>query len=134
MVQKLITLPLGGEERTLLYGVNGYYEYIAEATKMDPFDWLEKFDKDMETGRTEGGRNVLVLTEDTAVMVYAGLNSFLDSKNQPNVKFETVKKWCNGLSIENTVDIFRTAFGTSAKAKEPGELAPNQDQNNGHSA
>lgn len=129
MVQQLITLPLGGAERTLLFGVNGYFEYIAEATKMDPFEWLKKFDEHVNDVQAGEGKGVMVFMEDTAVMVYAGLNSFLDSKDQANVPFEKVKKWCNGLSNEMTVEIFKTAFGTisAASPDKPGELQPNQE-------
>ena len=131
MVQQLITLPLGGQERTLLYGVNGYYEYIKEATEMDPFDWLAKFDKDVAESQADSGRNILVLTGGTAVLVYAGLNSFLDSKGLANEKFDAVKKWCNGLTIENTVAIFQCAFGTVTQPDKPGELQPNQENGQG---
>jgi hypothetical protein len=108
MVQKTITLPLGGVDRTLLYGTMGYFSHIKDASGMDPFEWLERFDKQRE----EGGNNVSVLIEDTVVMIYAGLNSHLDSQDKENVPIDKVKKWCNGLPTETITDIFRCAFGT----------------------
>lgn len=119
MIQQTITLPLGGQDRTLLYGVNGYFEHIKEATSIDPFEWLERFDKNREDGK------LTAFLEDTAVVVYAGLNSHLDSTDQPNVAFNKVKKWCNGLTNEMTTAIYKAAFGT-IETKEPGELQPNQ--------
>ena len=113
MVQKTITLPLGGADRTLLYGTMGYFSHIKDAAGMDPFEWLERFDKQ----RAESGDNIAVLIEDTAVMIYAGLNSHLDSMDLPNVPFDKVKKWCNGVSTEMITDIFRTAFGTITEDK-----------------
>lgn len=124
MVQKTITLPLGGADRTLLYGTMGYFSHIKDATGVDPFEWLEKFDKARE------GNAISVLIEDTAVMIYAGLNSHLDSLDKDNIPFDKVKKWCNGLSTETVTEIFKTAFGTIS-ADQPGELEPSQ--NNGQS-
>lgn len=120
MVQKTITLPLGGKDRTLLYGTMGYFSHIKDASGLDPFEWLEKFDK----AREESG-SLSVLLEDTCVMVYAGLNSHLDSLDDPNIPLEKVKKWCNGLSVETVTEIFKTAFGTITSDKA-GELKPSQ--------
>lgn len=95
---------------------------------MDPFDFLEKFDKDVAETQSSSGRNIMVMVEDTAIMVYAGLNSFLDSRDEANISFDKVKKWCNGLSNDMTVEIFKTAFGTIS---EPGKLEPLPEQANG---
>lgn len=118
MIDKLITLPLGGQDRTLLYGTMGYFMYIKEATKQEPFDWLQEFDK--KRAEAEGG-NITVLIEDVAILIYAGINSHLDSLDQPNVPLEKVKKWCNGVTIETATSILQTAFGT-LETGEPGEL------------
>ena len=121
MASKTITLLLGGQERTLLYGTMGYFSHIKEASGMDPFEWLQKFDK----AREELSGNMIVLIEDTAIMIYAGLNSYLDSTDKTNEPMEKVKKWVNGVPTEQVAEIFKTAFGTIT-SDMPGESAPIQ--------
>ena len=120
MVNKTITLPLGGTDRTLLYGTMGYFSHIKDASGMDPFEWLEKFDK----AREESATNIMVLIDDTAIMVYAGLNSHLDETDQLNIPLDKVRKWCNGLRTDQVSEIFKTAFGQTEDM--PGESAPIQ--------
>lgn len=127
MTDKTITLSLGGKERTLLYGTMGYFMYIKEATKQEPFEWLQEFDKKRQ--QAEGG-NITVLIEDIAVLIYAGINSHLDSLDQQNVPLEKVKKWCNGVTVETATSILLTAFGT-IQTDEPGELTAQPGQQNG---
>lgn len=127
MVDKLVTLQLGGQERTLLYGTMGYFSHIKDATGKEPFDWLKEFDEMRAKSATE---NIVVLTDDVSVIVYAGLNSFLDSKDLPNIPLEKVRKWCNGVKAEDFGNILASAFGT-IQSDEPGELIPQPEQSNG---
>jgi hypothetical protein len=115
---KEITIKLGGQDRTLAYGLMGFYNHVAEATNKDPFEWIssldEKFKKRNETNA------VYLLAEDLVVIVYAGLNTHLDIEDKPNIPLESVKKWCNGLSPEQMGHIVVAAFGTE-ETVESGE-------------
>lgn len=128
MIDKFLTLQLGGKERTLLYGTMGYFTYIKEATKKEPFEFLKDFDKKREES---ANGTITVLVEDIAVLVYAGLNSYLDSRDEPNIPIDKVKKWCNALTIKSCTDICTYAFGSIGEEEsEPGE-PPTQAVNNG---
>ncbi len=127
MINQTITLNLGGKERTLLFGVNGYYSYIKESTKQDPFDWLLSFDKKREESTSD---LITVIVDDVVVLVYAGINCYLDSLDQDNIPFEKVRKWCNAISPETSAEVFKVAFGTMSSDK-PGELTPQAAQENG---
>jgi len=124
MINQTITLTLGGKERTLLFGVNGYYNYIEEATKKDAFEWLSEFDKKRDES-TNG--MIKIITKDIVPIVYAGLNSQLDSLDLPNESLDKVKKWCNAITPEVAADIFKTAFGTK---EQQGELMLQAEQKN----
>lgn len=124
MITKTITLTLGGQERVMLYGTVGYYEYIKEATGQDPFDWLDSLTK-----KTDGS-SLTVMVEDTAAVVYAGINCQLDSTDQANIPIDRVKKWCRALPITDVQEIFKTLFSTFSSI-QPGELAAQPGQGNG---
>lgn len=117
MIDRIITLQLGGKERTLLFGTMGYFEHIREHTKKEPFDWLQEFDEKRKAA--EEGR-VSVMIEDIAILIYAGLNSYLDNVDEENIEFKKVKKWCNGLTFEVATNVCLSAFGGLA-TEEPGE-------------
>lgn len=114
------TIELGGQDRSLLFGTMGYFRYIKEATGQEPFEWLEAFDK--LRGESISG-NVSLLIDDLCVFIYAGINSSLDSKDAENVSFEQVKKWCNGITIDQATEVLRVAFGT-IQSDAPGEPSP----------
>lgn len=118
---------MGGQERSLLFGVNGYINYIREVSGIDPFEWLERFDKLRDGDDKE---LIRVVTEDVVILAYAGINSFLDSTDQPNIPIEKVAKWCNGISIEEASLIVRNAFGSIA-SDTPGELKARTETING---
>lgn len=125
MITKTITLKLGGQERILLYGTVGYFEYIKEATGKDPFDWLDGLTKQAE------GASLTVMVEDTATLVFAGINCQLDAEDKPNIELTKVKKWTRALPVDTVTEIFKTLFATFA-TDEPGEAkAPLPGQENG---
>ncbi len=109
-------LELGGQERTLLFGRIGFYSYIGEHTKADPLEWFNKL---------SGDANVITRIEDVALVVYAGLNTYLDEADKDNIPFEKVKKWCNALSVEEMSEVVSFAFesfvvkqGTESEGKK----------------
>lgn len=125
MITKTITLKLGGQERILLYGTVGYFEYIKEATGKDPFDWLDGLTKQAE------GASLTVMVEDTATLVFAGLNCYADQQDQDNTPIDKVKKWTRALPVDTVQEIFKTLFATFA-TEEPGEVkALESGQQNG---
>jgi len=127
-MNKVITISLGGQERTLLYGTMGYFAYIKEATGQDPYEWLSSFDKLRDKSASD---QITVMTEDVAVLIYAGLNSQLDSMDEVNIPIEKVKKWCNALSPEVVGSVMAFAFG-AFQVDAPGEvLTPTPAQSNG---
>ena len=125
-MNKTITLSLGGQDRTLLYGTMGYFAYIKEATGEDPYEWLSTFDKLREGSASD---QIKVMTQDIAVLIYAGLNSQLDSLDGENVPLGKVQKWCNALSPESVGSVMAFAFG-AFQVDNTGEaktLAPGQE-------
>lgn len=121
MQEKTMSVSLGGQERVLMYGTMGYFNYIKEVTKKEPFDWLNEISKSGEEN------NVTMFSEDAAVIIYAGLNSYLDSKDEANVPFEKVKKWCNALTADQMAPIIKTSFeaiSVPGEAKSQDEAKP----------
>ena len=119
MIRKTISLSLGGEERVLMFGTLGFFEYVKEATGKDPLEWLNNL------GSQEG---LTVYLEDTAAVVYAGVNTYQDSKGSPNIELKAVKKWCNAMTSEETTEVFKTAISSFTTDEKPGEETPNQEQ------
>jgi hypothetical protein len=130
MVQKAITLPLGGVDRTLLFGVSGFLQYVRDQIKSDPFEFMDKniLNKEEEENT---GQNVLVLFDDLPVIVYAGLNCYLDSRNEKNESFTDVSKWCRALGEEIVIEIYKesyTALLTTVKKEALPEVANGQEK------
>ena len=119
MIRKTISLSLGGEERVLMFGTLGFFEYVKEATGKDPLEWLNNLG-------SEGGLTVYL--EDTAAVVYAGVNTYQDSKGSPNIELKAVKKWCNAMTSGETTEVFKTAISSFTTDEKPGEEIPNQEQ------
>jgi len=127
MVQKTITLPLGGVDRTLLFGSSGFLQYVRDQINSDPFVFMDK--NIIKNEEDESGQNVLVLFDDLPVLVHAGLNCYLDSKNEPGVSFGEVKKWCRALDQDMVIEIYResyTALLTTKKTEPLPEVANGQ--------
>lgn len=116
-MNKQITLSLGGKEWDLDFGTMGFYKYIKEVTKKEPFDWLTGFDT--RRSKNEDGSYLLLFLEDISTLVYAGLNCKIDAEDKENVPYEKVVKWCNGLSTEVITQLVTAAF--SVEEKETGE-------------
>jgi len=119
MNQKL-TLILGGQERTMLFGKNGFFFHIKNATNEDPFQWIKKFGANSEDMR-EGQGSSFAFLEDVCVIMYAGLNTYNDVNDEESISFERVKKWASGLEIAQCTEIFNTAFLAFSKVTTPGE-------------
>lgn len=132
-MSKTLDIDLGGQQRKLLFGVNGFFFYIKEATNTDPFEWLKKFDQIREQVQ-EGNKVNYAYIEDVIIILFAGLNSHLDITDQPNIPFEKVQKWANGLEFEVLTNVFTTSMlafakgeavappknGATLESKEPG--------------
>lgn len=119
-MSKQITKTLGGQERTMLFGLNGFFFHIKDATGEDPFEWVKKFGENSESMR-EGKGSSYGFLEDVCVIIYAGLNTFNDVNDLPYVPYAQVKRWASGLELEQCTEIFNTAFISFIKPDKPGE-------------
>ena len=101
-----------------MYGTMGYFNYVKEATGLEPFEFLNKFRESSETAQANG--TITILSKDAAIIVYAGLNSYLDSLDQPNIPLDKVIKWCNAIGADELGAINKIAFD-ALSSEEPGE-------------
>lgn len=122
---------MGGQDRTLLFGISGFLQYIRDQIQGDPFDFMDNaIQKDSQD---KEGTQVLVLFDNIPVMVYAGLNCYLDSKDEANVPFDKVKKWCRALNQETIIEIYKESYSallTNVKTEAPPETANGQEKVN----
>jgi len=116
-MNKTLTLTLGGQEHPLLFGVNGFFFHIKDATGQDPFEWLKKFDEHRQK-ISEGQSFAMVYLEDVNAMIYAGINSYLDVNDQENIPLSKITKWANGLSFDDITAVFITAMTAFSKGEE----------------
>lgn len=117
---KTLKLTLGGKERTLLFQTMGFYQYIKEQAKKDPFEWLKEFDKKREPAEDGSSSYIFDTAEDLYLMIYAGINCYNDSQDAENIPFDKVRKWCNALENDKYADVIIAAFVTD-KPETPGE-------------
>lgn len=104
-----MTIPLGGEDRTLLFGAMGYFLYLQKASGMDAYQYLNRVDERRKEDAPAQER-LKLLTEDGPMFVYAGLNCQRDFDGKPEVDFETVKKMCNALTPSLIGEVMNTSF------------------------
>lgn len=120
-MNKTLTLTLGGQERKLLFGVNGFFFHIKDATKQDPFEWLKKFDEHRQK-IADGQSFAMVYLEDVNAMIYAGVNSYQDVNDLDNIPIEKINKWANGLSFEDITAVFITSMTAFTKGEQQPHL------------
>lgn len=107
---KIVTnVQLGGADRSLLFGVGGFYDHIWRQTGKQPLEWIMDLPK--RDGKTE-----IDSIDEVAVIVYAGVNAFMDDKDKDNVGYEKVRKWVNGLDTETMTSICNDAFNALANS------------------
>ncbi len=115
-MSKTLNIDLGGQQRTLLFGTIGLYDYIEKATGEDPFEWIRKFDV-LITKVTSKEKINFSDYKDLIILVYAGLNTQLDATDQPNIELDKVKKWANGLDEIILGTVFATAISSLSKGE-----------------
>ena len=116
-MNKTLTLTLGGQDRKLLFGVNGFFFHIKDATGQDPFEWLKKFDEHRQQ-ISEGKSFAMVYLQDVNAMIYAGVNSYLDVNDLDNIPMEKISKWANGLSFDDITAVFITSMTAFSKGED----------------
>ena len=111
MIRNSMVIDLGGQEQRLLFDL-GTLDNITEITGIDAFAFQVRFNSAKE------------MIEDVSTVVYAGLLSNSESKNeQLPVDREQVKKWVRRLTMPQLKDVvktFQSAFVTDA-SPEGGE-------------
>ncbi len=118
-MNKEFLISLGGKERTLLFGKLGFYQYISDVTKSDPIEWFNQISGE--------NRGVINNIQDVATIVYAGLNTYNDDHDLPEIPFEKAKKWTNGLEISQMASLVTFAFNAFSVESEKKETAPQEN-------
>lgn len=108
-MNNIFKLTLGGKERNLLFGTGGFFNYVGDASKIDPLEWLRKLD---------GQRGIIDSLNDVAIIVYAGVNCYNDAQDSENVSFDKVRKWVNALSSEDMTEVSTFAFTAFPQKQE----------------
>lgn len=120
-MNKTLTLSLGGQDRKLLFGVNGFFFHIKDATGQDPFEWLKKFDEHRQK-ISEGQSFAMVYLEDVNAMIYAGVNSYLDVNDLDNIPMSKIAKWANGLSFDDITAVFIASMTAFSKGEDKPQM------------
>lgn len=115
-MSKTLNIDLGGQQRTLLFGTIGLYDYIEKATGEDPFEWIRKFDVLIAKVSNKEKVNYSDY-KDLVILVYAGLNTHLDATDQDNIDLDKVKKWSNGLDETQLGNVFATAISSLSRGE-----------------
>jgi hypothetical protein len=121
-------LLLGGQERPLLFGKVGFFEYAKTATGTDPLLWLAGLDE-WTIKLRENPSEAVNHIGDIAIMVYAGLNTHADFNDLPNYTFEQARKWTNGLDVPELADVLITAINSISPPAKPGEAQAPEEKN-----
>lgn len=115
-MSKTLNIDLGGQERTLLFGTIGLYDHIEKATNEEPFEWIRKFDVLITKVASKEKINYSDY-KDLVILVYAGLNTHLDTVDKPNIDLDKVKKWSNGLDESQLGTVFATAISALSRGE-----------------
>jgi len=110
---KQIKHTIGGQERTLVFGLTGYYDHIKTAVNGDPLEYLEKFK----------APDAMITREDMVIFVHAGLNSAIDLNGGENIPFERTQQLYRTIPVNEIEDFHAEVLKGIAgdKVEEPGE-------------
>lgn len=110
---KQIKHTIGGEERTLVFGLTGFYDHIKTAINGEPFEYLSKFKE----------KDATITRDDMVVFFHASLNSAIDLNGGENIPFEKVKQMYRTIPLDEIegfhAEILKGIAGDNID--EPGE-------------